>query len=274
MNKGVDTMLKTIKNIVFNNSDYTPAIYSPGDLDKPLVLMAHGLMGSKNEYLDTLARITERLDEINIASLRIDFCGHGDSTKGLDEFSFSSQVQDLSDAVEWTIKQKYKKIFLLGISFGAPPSIAVSNIYKEYVDNCILIAPVLDYKKTFITPLTVWGMDNFGYKRIIDGLRNDGLKLDTSYVLSKRVLLDMMFVDIPSYLKSNQTRITIFHGNCDNMVPLSVSEELNTLNDNINLVIMNNTEHGITEVGDESFTHKTTLNNLKGIIEVIHRSIK
>ena len=75
-------------------------------MEKITVIMAHGLLGSKNEYLDTQARIAEKLEEHGIGSLRIDFCGHGDSERDLENFSLSSQIEDMSAAIEWLKREK------------------------------------------------------------------------------------------------------------------------------------------------------------------------
>ena len=143
-------MLKIFKNATVNFGTEIPAIYIPGDEKRAAVIMAHGIMGSKNEYLDTQARIAEKLEYMGIASLRIDFRGHGDSDRTMKEFSLDTQIQDLCDSIRWMQNKKYSSFILLGISFGAPPAMIVSALYKQIVKKCVLIAPVTDYKKTFI----------------------------------------------------------------------------------------------------------------------------
>lgn len=188
-------MLKTTQNLTISST--IPAIYIPSSSHKSIVLIAHGIMGSKNEYLNTSARIAEKLEEQGYGSLRIDFRGHGDSKKGLSEFSLSSQVEDLCNSITWLLAQGYSKIVLVGISFGAPPAIIASELFKESIKKCVLIAPVLDYKKTFVEPQVSWGRENFGYSNLLRSINGNGLALDTEYVLSPSVLLDMLLVDVP-----------------------------------------------------------------------------
>jgi esterase/lipase len=262
-------MLKTKQNETINIHQEIPAIYIPGKRELPVVLMAHGIMGSKNEYLDTQARISEKLECYNMASLRIDFCGHGDSHRDLQDFSLFSQIQDLADSIQWLTDKKYSSVILLGISFGAPPAIIISSLHSQIVKKCVLIAPVTDYQKTFVFPMTSWGKENFGLNQILSGIRCAGIKLDEDYILSPRVLTDMLLVDIPTFIRNTCLNISIFHGDCDDMVPYSTSKAMCDLGKNISLYTMHNTEHGLTEVGDENFSSCISTRNLEKVIDEI-----
>lgn len=266
-------MLITQKNTeIIGKSGYKiPAIYEQGKKDAPIVLMAHGLQGSKNEYLDTQARISERLlEKYEISSLRIDFCGHGESENSLEMFSLTSQVLDMISAIEWLIREKKaKSIITLGISFGAPPAIIATEMFKHIVSKCVLIAPVVDLKKTFVFPMTNWGKKNFGYDRILEGIRDGGLELDKNYILAKEVLLDILLIDIPAFVKQTSFDITIFHGNCDGMVPIDASKNLVSIRGDIKFIELDQTEHGLTEEGDEYFSTQISRDNLEKVIEEI-----
>lgn len=265
-------MLITKKNvdIVSNTGDIIPAIYIPGNAEGITVVMAHGLQGSKNEYLNTQARIAERLEEQGIGTLRIDFSGHGDSERGLYQFALRSQVADMVASIEWLIKEKkVNSIVTLGISFGAAPAIISAEIFKNIVGKCVLIAPVTDYKKTFVYPLTSWGREKFGYEKIMDGIRNGGLEIEEKYVLCTDVLLEMLTVDIPNFVKQTSFNISIFHGKCDDMVSITTSENMLSLRKYIKLIELENTEHGLTEVGDEEFITQITCDNLDKVVNEI-----
>lgn len=247
-----------------------PAEYICGKDEKPVVIMAHGLQGSKNEYLDTQKRIAESLETFGFGSLRIDFRGHGDSNTSLGEFSLTSQVDDLSSAVKWlSEKRENLKIIPMGISFGSPPTLILSELYRTITEKCILIAPVSDYKTTFLYPTTQWGKDIFGYERIVQGIRNDALYIDKSYILRRTVLTDMLLVDIPNFVKNTNYDVCIFHGRCDGLVPISTSEKLSVLRKNIKLISLEKTEHGLTEVGDETFSSPVSISNLTKVVTEI-----
>ena len=62
-----------------------PAAFEEGIDTNPVVIMAHGLQGSKDEYLNTQLRIADELKKLGIGSLRIDFRGHGESEQSSDD---------------------------------------------------------------------------------------------------------------------------------------------------------------------------------------------
>lgn len=255
-----------IKDIYGNK---IPGIYIPGDTKKAVLLIAHGLMGDKNEYLNTTARIAQNVGN-DIASLRIDFFGHGESKVKLSAFNFSSQVGNLCAAIEWLQKKGYSKIIGMGVSYGAPPILQITELYNHSIISCILIAPVIDFKLTFVNPITNWGKDFFGYDRIIKGILKGGLPLEENYLLSNENLLNILNLDIGQLGKRIKQPITIYHGNKDDMVPLDASLEFARHNNNVEIVIMKDTEHGITEAGDETFHCDTSFSNLKMITKKIN----
>lgn len=244
-----------------------PTVYIEGTIGKPIVIMAHGLQGSKDEYLDTQRRISERLNDFGFGSIRIDFRGHGNSKRGLEEFSLESQVEDLITIVEW-IKKRVQNVQIIpmGISFGAPPVLILSELYRSIVKKCLLIAPVTDYKKTFLYPETKWGKTIFGYERIIQGIRENALVIEDEYVLKRSVLMNILVTDIPGFIKYSNFKLCIFHGKCDEMVPISISEQLQQVRMDIKFIPLEKTEHGLTEVDDEEFSSCISLANLENVV--------
>lgn len=250
-------------------SNIIPAIYVPINPGRTVVLISHGLMGDKNEYLNTSARLASAVADKGLSSLRIDYYGHGDSDIPLDDFCFASQIDNLISSLHWLKNAGYKRVVCVGISFGAPPVLELAELYPEIVTACVLIAPVLDYQKTFVQPITDWGHELFGYEKIVRCIHEGGLYLDDNYKLSTRVLLDILNMDVPRVGVRVHQPIIIFHGNRDNMVPIEASKEFAERFNNAKFIVMNNTEHGITEVGDEVFQTKTTINNLHMIVDEV-----
>ena len=80
----------------------------------------------------------EELKKLGIGSLRIDFRGHGESEQSLEEISLKSQIEDLVTAIEWLKnKEDNLRIITLGISFGAPPIMVVSELYSSIIKKCV-----------------------------------------------------------------------------------------------------------------------------------------
>ena len=151
----------TIKSI---DGTSIPAIYAQDTARNPSkhIILLHGISTDKNEYLNFYRILSEKLSNTNIATLRIDFRGHGDSPSSPSDFSISSQLLDLAEAIKWLEhNKKVKKISLVASSFGAPPCLFALDIFNSKIDEITLIAPVLDYFKTFINPTTKWGRSLF-----------------------------------------------------------------------------------------------------------------
>ena len=263
-------MIRTQQNAVLAGAYEIPAIYSEGAGSRA-VLMAHGLLGDKNEYKDTLALLAERLEETGTASLRIDFCGHGDSRRSLAEFTLASQIQDLAVALRWLLDQGHSELTLLGYSFGAPPVLALASLYPEAVRHCVLLSPVTDYRRSFVEPNTPWNREHFGRERLLAGIRGNGLQLEENYTLSPAVLTDMLLCDIPSLARAASCPITIFHGDCDRYVSHDDSEALCLLGDSIRLHTMPQTGHGPTDFATDSMDSPIALKNLAGIAAALCR---
>ena len=261
-------MIKTERNATIAAGDCEiPAVYTEGAGGRA-VLMAHGLMGDKNEYKDTLALLADRLEAAGAASLRIDFRGHGDSARPLAEFSLASQIQDLAAAVRWLLERGHSELTLFGYSFGAPPVLALACLYPEHVRRCVLLSPVTDYKSSFVEPNTPWNREHFGRERLLAGIRGGGLALEQGYTLSPAALTEMLLCDIPALARAAACPITIFHGDCDRYVAHADSERL-CVGSAATLRTMPQTGHGPTDFATDSMSSPIARKNLEDIAAVL-----
>ncbi|MEI2301454.1 alpha/beta hydrolase [Ensifer sp. MJa1] len=98
-----------------------------GATNPPVVLMLHGFTGQKDEFpmassqTGLFAYTAERLAEVGIASLRIDFHGSGESDGKWEETTFSGQIQDAVlafDYLQALASVDGSKIGILGYSQG------------------------------------------------------------------------------------------------------------------------------------------------------------
>lgn len=98
-----------------------------GVANPPVVLMLHGFTGQKDEFpmassqTGLFAHTAERLAEVGIASLRIDFHGSGESDGKWEETTFSGQIQDAVlafDHLQALASVDNSRIGILGYSQG------------------------------------------------------------------------------------------------------------------------------------------------------------
>jgi pimeloyl-ACP methyl ester carboxylesterase len=87
----------------------------------PIVLMLHGTASQKNEVGDLFKRLAKKLANENIASIRFDFAGSGESQVGYQHYNLNSAVNDVSAVYNFIQQQEKieaKSVHLLGFSQG------------------------------------------------------------------------------------------------------------------------------------------------------------
>ncbi len=85
------------------------------------IVLAHGITGNKDESHNIFVKLSKALVAEGFAVLRFDFAGEGESPGPKPSISLSSirsQSHDLYEMLSFASK-RYKRIGLLGLSFGA-----------------------------------------------------------------------------------------------------------------------------------------------------------
>lgn len=249
-----------------------PCIYASSNehVSKKVIILLHGISSHKDEYLDFYKVLSENFVQQGYATLRFDFRGHGESTKSPSDFTIASQIIDLSAAIKFIEKEKQiSTIDLVGCSFGAPPCIFASSLFKKKINNIYLIAPILDYNKTFINPNTDWGKETF-YDLIERAIsQNEKIYITDEFYIGGNIVSEISIIDIEQIIKNVDKKIKIMHGNRDGMVDYNISEEISQRNSNIELHTFDNMEHGFTDYGDEDGTSAATKNNIDRMVSII-----
>ncbi|TYK65488.1 alpha/beta hydrolase family protein [Colwellia echini] len=87
----------------------------------PIVIMLHGTASQKNEVGGLFTRMAEKLAKQNIASIRFDFAGSGESTVDYQLYDLESAVRDTVSVYNQIKAQKHidnKNVHLIGFSQG------------------------------------------------------------------------------------------------------------------------------------------------------------
>lgn len=127
------------------NTDIPASIVLPSDRSKevPLVILAHGFMGSRDEA-GGFTEVSEKLAENGIASIRIDFPGCNESEEPTTAYSMKNNTDDVLSAVSY-MKENYKinpnKIGMLGYSMGGRITSLVSK--EVELNTIVLWAPLI-----------------------------------------------------------------------------------------------------------------------------------
>ena len=157
--------MTSVKRVEYTTSDgfrlvgrlSTPERASP----RGWAVMAHGILETKDEYGGFYVDIADALASRGVGSLRFDFRGHGESSGTTMDISVVGDVIDLKTTIAQVPLREGQRVALIGTSFGAGPSILATSEFPSRVSCLVLIAPVLDYARTFLQPTTPWALQSF-----------------------------------------------------------------------------------------------------------------
>jgi alpha/beta superfamily hydrolase len=229
----------------------------------------HGITVDKNEWLDFYITLSGLLAEKNIATLRIDFRGHGASALKPHDFTISSQIQDAVSAMKWLKEKQFPKLSVFGTSFGALPAIQTANIFKEDIQSLFLLVPVLSYMDTFIEPVSEWGKETF-YDLIDRSLvKGEKVFLTDDFFITPALVSEMLSITIFDAIAKTSLPVHVMHGDQDNMVDWNTSIKAAQEFDSVTLHSSPNMDHGFTNKGDDVGNHPVTLKNIARIMDII-----
>lgn len=203
--------------------------------DKPIIIVAHGFSSTKE---GTSADLAKRLQKHFISSFRFDFYGHGESEGKFEEVTISEAVDNILHAIEYLQLQGYKKIGLIGSSFGGIASImTASQTNNLYV--LALRSPVSNYylKETETkTKEELQKWKSLGYRVYTTG---DGRKLSLNYSFFED------FKNNDGFIAAKKIKVPtlIVHGDHDETVPIKQSIETAKIINNCKLEIIKGADH-------------------------------
>ncbi len=219
----------------------------------PLVIMYHGFTGYKGENKFLFVQFSRYLCERNIASLRFDFLGSGESDNDFSYMTFSKEVNEAKTILDYALQLPFvSKVIVMGLSMGGAVATQVARERIDDIDKLILWAPagnmnkIVDKKEYQIPSMANGNYDLGGIELgqdFIDDIRNYDL-----------------FKDANNFNKP----VALFHGTNDPAVPLSVSEKYKELYPNSELHIYQDGDHTFNNV---AIRKKLFADNVKFILD-------
>lgn len=225
------------ENLFFKNSkgDNLSATISVVNQEAPIIILGHGFASSKNGSSKEIADI---LNSKNINSFRFDFYGHGESDGEFKNITVSEGSDDILSAIKFCKDKGFKKIVLLGTSFGGACSIIAAS-KSEDLSLLVLRSPVSDYSIRELMLKTKEELDDWKTKgfRIYKSSKGKDLELNYTFfedMKNNRGFIEAEKIKIPTF---------IVHGSRDENVPIILSEMLVKVISNCKLEVIEGADH-------------------------------
>jgi alpha/beta superfamily hydrolase len=201
-----------------------------------IVIFVHGHSSSKNTK--NFIRLTEMLDKAGVSTFRIDIHGHGESGGDFSETTVSEAVDDILQAIEYIKGLEYRKIGLLGSSFGGIASIITASKSKD-LSFLILKSPVSNYKDKY---------NDLEGKKFVNDWKNKG---ERDYDASEGKILKLKYLFYEDAIRYDGYKVApailipilIVHGDEDEAVPVEQSIKIASLFPNCRLEIIKGSDH-------------------------------
>ena len=214
------------------------------DNDK-IIVLCHGLTVDKDE--DGIFRqLSENLVENGFDCFRFDFRGHGESGGKQEEMTIAGELTDLLTVVNFIKNKNYKKIGLLGASFGGGICALFSSFNKDAILALVLWNPVLDYS-SWLFPKNNWHKKYFGQTAIERAEKFGFTEVGSrKFKLGIKLFNEIRFLKPYQELKKYKKPILFVHGDKDSYVDYQESIRFSKLL-KAKLITIKDAEHGFQD---------------------------
>lgn len=221
------------------------------DQTKPVIILCHGF--STNKDGKTCLRLEEILNNQSISTFRFDFAGHGESEGRFEDTTTSGAVDDVLAVLRFIKKRGYKKIGLMGSSFGGMAGIlTASQSHELYL--LALKSPLSDYKSTDLTGRSEREIQYWKEKGFIEFKSGDNETRRLNYSFHE----DAQQIDAYGAAKNIKVPTLIVHGEADKAVPVEQSRKLASFIPHSRLEIIPGCDH--------NYSHPQHFNQLLNLL--------
>lgn len=122
-----------------------------GDREEPfgevydMAILMHGFTSNRNT--DLLRQIADNLRDENVASVRFDFNGHGESDGRFEDMTVPNEIADGNAILNYVRTDPHvRNIFLVGHSQGGVVASMLAGLYPDVIKKVVLLAPAAQLK--------------------------------------------------------------------------------------------------------------------------------
>lgn len=221
-----------------------------------IVIIVHGFSSNKET---SAIHISKALTEIGINALRIDLDNRGESDLDFQTgISIPNYVKQINSAISYCKELGYRKISLVGTSFGGITVFAVALEHPE-IKRMVMRCPVVDYQRHLIRRHGEVNMKKYKEEGIIPYENGKGEKFNIHYDIFDTSKDYSMF----EHANEIKIPILIIQGTVDEAVDWTLAKEVINLFPNGKLKIVEGGNHSLSVNGDFSESQKALLDFFK-----------
>ncbi len=218
-----------------------------GDREEPfgeiydMAILMHGFTANRNTAL--LRQIADNLRDENVASVRFDFNGHGESDGKFENMTVPNEIEDGKAILDYVRTDPHvRNIFLIGHSQGGVVASMLAGLYPDLIKKLVLMAPAASLKDDALKGNTQGALYNPDHVPDLVPLVGNkmGKKLGGFYIRTAQVL--------PIYEVSQRYSgpVSIIVGSKDKVVDPKYSKKYDEVYSNSQLHVIENGDHSFT----------------------------
>ncbi len=249
-------MASTLRS--FDGTELVADVVTPPGAARGVVLV-HGGGVTRHEggFYDRLA---DGLAGADVASLRFDLRGHGDSGGRQQELTLAGVGNDIHAALDHLAAHlRTDRVSLLGASFSGGICASLAARHGELIDRLVLINPLLDYKKRFVDDKDYWDHDHIDTPAA-SRLATDGYVAHSpTFRLGVALLNEVFWWNSRADLPHITAPTLVVHGTDDTFVPIDSSRRAMTaLTCPSELIELDGAQHGVAVPDDPDYQQPQT----------------
>lgn len=199
-----------------------------------MAIIFHGFTANRNTSL--LKEITNSLRDENIASVRFDFNGHGDSDGKFENMTVLNEIEDANAILNYVKTDPHvRNIYLVGHSQGGVVTSMLAGLYPDLIKKVVLPAPAATLKSDALKGNTQ-GI-TYNPDHIPDRLPFKDLTLGGFYL---RIAQQLPIYEVSAQFTKP---VCLIHGTDDTVVSPNASKKYDQIYQNSTLHLIEGADH-------------------------------
>lgn len=271
---------ENIKFLSYDRIELQGTFAKPQKPIKAAVLMLHGIPSWQQEW-GLYAKMSKSLCEYGIASLRFNyrFWYDGETRHGdLNKLTLSQLIND-SESAYWSLKGLIEDdvpIYVVAISFSGGLSIKWINSFNRLIKGVYLMAPCFDYEYEVLGKHKNYNYDNIQLLNDDQiNILNKNACINQELDYGREMVNEAHIYNIYNELNIIKTKVKVFQGTNDKVVPISITEKILMNYPTYELIKIKDAKHsfGGPRKPDGSSDHEAKRKNIEFIINSVIEDI-